>query len=123
MSHEMDEKRKLAQFFFEVGFGSCWAEVLVQNGGKPPFQLTDAIIERGWRIAHEAHEDQAEWDRHQALADAAPDLLSALQGAIGALEFSQDYHRDLSNSEQAFAADKLDAARAAITAALGGEGR
>lgn len=46
-------------------------------------------------------------------------LLEALRGAIGALEFSQDYHRDLGNEEQAFAADKLDAARKAISLATG----
>lgn len=51
------------------------------------------------------------------LIAAAPDLLEALEGAIGALEFSRDFHSDLSNAEQAFAQDKLDAARAAITKA------
>lgn len=40
--------------------------------------------------------------------------LAALRGAVGALEFSRDYHSDLSNSEQAFAQDKLDAVTAAI---------
>lgn len=53
------------------------------------------------------------------LVAAAPDLLAALQGAIGALEFSQDFHRDLGNEDQAFAADRLDAARAAIAKATG----
>lgn len=52
-------------------------------------------------------------------ADTLAELLEALQGAIGALEFSQDFHRDLGNEEQAFAADRLDAARAAIAKALG----
>lgn len=51
------------------------------------------------------------------LIAAAPDLYEALQGAIGALEFSQDYHRDLGNEDQAFAADRLDAARAALAKA------
>ena len=53
------------------------------------------------------------------LIAAAPDLLEALRGAIGALEFSQDFHRDLGNEEQAFAADKLDAALKAIAKATG----
>ena len=50
---------------------------------------------------------------------AAPDLLEALRGAIGALEFSRDCHADLSNQEEAFAQDRLDAARAAIAKAEG----
>jgi hypothetical protein len=49
----------------------------------------------------------------------APCLLEALKGAIGALEFSLDYHRDLGNEDIAFAADRLDAARAAILKATG----
>lgn len=53
------------------------------------------------------------------LIAAAPDLLEALRGAIGALEFSRDYHMDLNNEEQAFAQDKLDAAHAAIAKAEG----
>lgn len=53
------------------------------------------------------------------LIAASPDLLAALQDAIGALEFSQDYHRDLDNEDQAFAADKLDAALKAIAKAKG----
>ena len=76
---------------------------------------------------HEINNVMGEWTRiHEMRANArliaaAPDLLAALQGAIGALEFSQDFHRDLGNEEQAFAADKLDAARAAIARALGSE--
>jgi hypothetical protein len=52
-----------------------------------------------------------------ALFAASPRLLEALEGAIGALEFSRDYHADLSDAEQAFCQAKLDAARAAIAAA------
>ncbi len=58
-----------------------------------------------------------------ALADAAPDLLAALKGAIGALEFSRDYHADLGNEEQAFCQDKLDAAVKAIAKAEGDDVR
>lgn len=47
------------------------------------------------------------------------EMLEALRGAIGALEFSRDYHMDLNNEEQAFAQDKLDAARYAIEKAEG----
>jgi len=65
----------------------------------------------------------AQVEANARLIAAAPDLLAALQGAIGALEFSQDYHRDLGNEDQAFAADRLDAARAAIAKATAGETR
>ncbi len=47
------------------------------------------------------------------------DLVEALKGAIGALEFSRDFHGDLSNEEQAMAQDKLDAALSAIAKAEG----
>lgn len=40
----------------------------------------------------------------------------ALRGAVGALEFSRDYHKDLGNEDQAFAQDRLDAARKALGA-------
>ncbi|MFZ3193818.1 MAG: hypothetical protein WA154_11520 [Moraxellaceae bacterium] len=58
-------------------------------------------------------------DANARLIAAAPELLAALQGSIGALEFSQDFHRDLGNEEQAFVADKLDAALKAIAKATG----
>lgn len=47
------------------------------------------------------------------------EMLAALEGAVGALEFSRDYHKDLGNEEQAFAQDRLDAALAAIAKAKG----
>lgn len=55
------------------------------------------------------------------LIASAPDLLEALRGAIGALEFNRDYHSDLGNEDQAFAQDRLDAATKAILKATGGE--
>ena len=58
-------------------------------------------------------------DEIAALKAANASLLEALEGAIGALEFSRDYHSDLSNAEQAFAQDKLDAATKAIAKARG----
>lgn len=61
-----------------------------------------------------------EIEANARLIAAAPELLEALKAAIGALEFSQDYHRDLGNEDQAFAADRLDAARSAIARAQGG---
>lgn len=67
---------------------------------------------------------QGPWETAQAnarLISAAPDLLEALKGAIGALEFSLDFHRaDGSNTDIAFAADKLEAAQKAIAKAIGG---
>jgi hypothetical protein len=55
----------------------------------------------------------------EILSAASPDadLLAALKGAVGALEFSRDYHADLGNEDQAFAQDRLDAATKAISKA------
>lgn len=53
------------------------------------------------------------------LIAASRPLLKALEGAIGALQFSRDYHSDLDNEDQAFCQDKLDAAMRAIAAAKG----
>ena len=62
--------RSVAQFFFEVGYGACFAEALVQNDMKPPFVLSDEHIEAAWPRSIEAHEDHAEMDRMLALAAA-----------------------------------------------------
>lgn len=68
-----------AQFFFEIGYGACWAEAFVRAGSVAPFPLTDAMVERAWEISGEVHDDPAEFDRHLALANAAPDLFEALR--------------------------------------------
>lgn len=47
------------------------------------------------------------------------ELTLAVRGAVGALEFSRDYHGDLGNEDQAFAQDKLDAAFRALATADG----
>lgn len=52
----------------------------------------------------------AHWPARSRLIVAAPDLVAALRGAIGALEFSRDYHRDLGQ-------DRLCAAYAALAKA------
>jgi hypothetical protein len=65
------DERTLAQFFFEVGYGACFADAYIRNGNVVPFQMTDAIVERAWEIAAEAHEDPEEFDRYLALADSA----------------------------------------------------
>ena len=74
----MADDRTLAQFFFELGYGSCWAEAAIRNGEKPPFDLTDAVIERAWAITPETYDDHAEFDEKLALVDSAPDMLAAL---------------------------------------------
>lgn len=79
-------ERTIAQFFFEVGYAACYADAYIRNDGKPPFELSDALIERAWEIAAEAHEDPAEWDAYQAKADAAPDLIEALRPFVKEFE-------------------------------------
>lgn len=64
-------------------------------------------------------DDPAEVAANAHLVAAASNLLKALEGAIGALEFSRDYHSDLSNEEQAFAQDRLDDAINALAKARG----
>lgn len=81
-------------------------KTVVRQGGQWPYEWDAAMSQR--EAVANAH-----------LIATAPDLLDALKGAIGALEFSQDFHRDLGNEDQAFAADRLDAARAAIAKATG----
>jgi hypothetical protein len=56
-------------------------------------------------------EQAAELAKFKALAET---LAEALEGSIGALEFSREYHKDLGNEDQAFAQDRLDAATKAL---------
>lgn len=64
------------------------------------------------------YRDEQTTEAHARLIAAAPDLLAALRGAIGALEFWRDFHSDDgSNADIALCQDKLDAARAAIAKA------
>lgn len=60
--------RDLAQFFFEMGFGACYAEAIVRNGNKVPFPLTDVEIERQWAISREAYDDADELEAMLSLA-------------------------------------------------------
>lgn len=46
-------------------------------------------------------------------------LVKAVEGSIGALEFSRDFHSDGSNADQAFAQDRLDDATSALAAVRG----
>jgi hypothetical protein len=68
--HSGAVERSPAQFFFEVGFGAAYAEAVIQQGDAP-FALSDALIERAWEIAGEAHDDPAEFDRYLAQANAS----------------------------------------------------
>ena len=61
-SPTVTDERSPAQFFFEMGFGACYAEAMVRNGHQPPFPLTDEMIERQWAISQEAYDDPAELD-------------------------------------------------------------
>lgn len=81
----MEQERTAAQFFFEVGYGACWAEAYVRNGEKAPFPLTDAMVERAWQIAPEAHDDPAEFDRFHDLAAKAPELAARVKVLEAAL--------------------------------------
>lgn len=81
-----------------------------------------ALVQGGWVhrgsfSSERTSEDEKSANAH--LIASAPDLLEALKGAVGALEFSRDYHKDLGNEEQAFAQDRLDAATKAIAKATG----
>ncbi|QEH81151.1 hypothetical protein EIK56_24930 [Sphingomonas sp. C8-2] len=71
----------IARFFFEIGYGACWADAFIANGEKAPFPLSDAGIDRAWEIAPEATADPAEFDRMRMLADSH--RIEALRGASG----------------------------------------
>lgn len=77
MSVGISLDRSLGQFFFEVGYAACFAEVMIKQDMKAPFVLSDAHIEGAWPQSIEAHDDPAEIDRYLAMANAAPDLLAA----------------------------------------------
>lgn len=99
----MSEERTLAQFWFEIGFAACWAEAYVQNDSAP-FELNDRKIAREFEKSIEAHDDPAEIDAFKALADAAPELLEALE-ALEACRAQFDFyaaeHRKAEKHEKA----------------------
>lgn len=104
------DTRSLAQFFYEVGFASCFAEATIRNDMKPPFELSDALIEAAWPRSIEAYDDGVEMDQRLALADAAPDLLDALE------EVQEMNRKGLTGSEARIVWAKV---RAAIAKARG----
>ena len=63
--------RTPARFFFETGYFAAYAEASIQAGNRPPFDLTDAIVDRAWDIAPNAHPDHTEFDRYLSAADSA----------------------------------------------------
>ncbi|ALH82944.1 hypothetical protein AN936_22075 [Sphingopyxis macrogoltabida] len=76
-------KRSTAQFFFEMGFGACYAEAIIRNSNKIPFALSDAEIERQWAISQEAYDDPAELDEMLAKVSAADsDVIGKLVEAL-----------------------------------------
>lgn len=77
----MADNRTLAQFFFEHGFFDCYAEALARNDAKP-FAVPD---DRGMELLWKRHpngidsKDLADFNSKVALANAAPDMLAALE--------------------------------------------
>lgn len=94
--------------------GSYPYQIDAPNGSRGPGGITS--VTRWGAISFPS---SPEGRANARLMAASPDLLCALKGAIGALEFSLDYHRDLGNEDIAFAADRLDAAKSAIAKATG----
>lgn len=76
--------RTPARFFFETGFFAAYAEASIQAGHRPPFDLTDAIVDRAWEIAPEAHPDRREFDRYLSSADSADKALIDAEAAYRA---------------------------------------
>lgn len=84
--HTVDDDRSLARFFFEQGYFSCWAEAMAIDD-KPPFEITEPLLDKAWDITAIARDDYAEFDSRLALADAAPDLLAVLERVWDAYGF------------------------------------
>lgn len=63
--------RTPARFFFENGYFAAYAEASIRAGNRAPFELTDAIVDRAWDIAPNAHPDHNEFDRYLSAADSA----------------------------------------------------
>lgn len=87
---------------------------IVHAGGK---YICNALISNGPPKNNQKLVEEAM--ANARLIAAVQELYEALAGAIGALEFSRDYHSDLGNEDQAFAQDKLDAATKALAKARG----
>lgn len=75
---KVTDERSTAQFFFEMGFGACYAEAIVSSG-VVPFPLTDREVERQWAISREAYDDPAELDAMLARTNNHAELVEALR--------------------------------------------
>ena len=94
----------------------------VDRDERPDMEWNNHILSAdGNTVCFMAHnpDDNTALENAAHVITAAGDLFEALKGAIGALEFSRDYHKDLGNEDQAFAQDRLDAALKAIARATG----
>jgi len=116
MSDEVNEvtqadERSPAQFFFEMGFGACYAEAMIRGGDKVPFPISDDFMEQQWIISQEAYEDPSELDAMLALTAASQ--ASAGEGlriARGIVE------ADLADAKEHCDADWIGLSQAALDA-------
>jgi hypothetical protein len=53
------DRSRYEQFWFELGYGACWADayVMAQNGVS--FALSDAVFERAWAILPDGYDGDA----------------------------------------------------------------
>lgn len=89
--------RTPARFFFETGYFAAYAEASIQAGYRPPFQLTDAIIDHAWEIAREAHPNPLEFDRYLSSADSADAQLAEAEATYRAFD---EANREADGSRQ-----------------------
>lgn len=86
-------ERGLAQYWFEIGYGSCWADAYMANGYQAPFLLTDSIVEHAWSIAPEATDDPDEFQARLTEATEVEALrrkLDEAEKALHALEMANE---------------------------------
>ncbi len=78
--------RTPARFFFETGYFAAYAEASIRAGNRPPFDLTDAIVDHAWDIAGDAHPDRGEFDRYLSSADSADKELADAEAVYRAFD-------------------------------------
>lgn len=88
------DERSVAQFFFEMGFGACYAEAMIRNGHTAPFELSDGFLDAQWEISQEAYEDHAELERmlNRTRATRQDGLREALQKARDTIVQHHQWH-------------------------------
>ncbi|MGN5376121.1 hypothetical protein [Sphingomonas hankookensis] len=92
--------RTPARFFFETGYFAAYADASIRAGNRAPFELTDAIVDRAWEIAPEAHPDRREFDRYLSSADSADKELADAEAVYRAFA---DQNRDADGSREGLA--------------------